>query len=131
MKNLLKEAAGYAAASGCALLLDMTILWSLVHYLSVEYVVAATISFLAGSIVAYHLSIHIAFKHHRLLDRRAEFLTFVMIGAAGLTVNAAVIYAVVKYLGLHFMFAKFIAAGFTFSCNFLARRQLLFVRRLS
>lgn len=129
MKILFREAVGYATASGCALILDMTILWVLVRFLSLEYLAASTISFLAGAVVAYELSVNLAFKQHRLQDRRAELVSFVAIGAAGLVINAAVIFVMVRYVGLHYLIAKCVAAGFTFICNFTARRQILFVRR--
>jgi putative flippase GtrA len=131
MRILFKEALGYAAASGCALLVDMVLLWALVHFGSSGYLPAASTSFLAGSLVAYELSVKIAFKQHRLLDRRAEFAGFVAIGAVGLSVNACVIFVAVNYWALHYMIAKCTAAGFTFTCNFMVRRQLLFVRRSS
>ena len=126
MKTLLKEATGYLAASGCALLVDMSILWWLVHDVHVGYEVAAAASFLAGAVVAYQLSVRIAFRHRRLRDRSAEFASFVAIGAAGLAVNAAVISIAISGLGLSLMPAKCVAAVFTFTCNFLLRRQLLF-----
>jgi len=131
MKILFREAFGYAAASGCALIVDMTILWMLVHFLSWNYLAAATASFLAGAVVAYELSVKLAFKQHRLQDRRAELLSFVAIGAMGLAVNAAVIFVMVRYLGLYYLIAKCVAAGFTFMCNFIARRQILFVKQPS
>jgi putative flippase GtrA len=126
MKIFVKEAAGYLVASACALVVDMTILWVLVRFFSVGYLAAATASFLVGACVAYVLSVKFAFKQHRLSDRRAEFLTFVAIGTAGLAINSGVIYLAVQYLGLHYLLAKCVAAGFTFSCNFIARRQILF-----
>jgi putative flippase GtrA len=128
MNTFLKEARGYGAASACALSVDIGILWVLVHFFSWGYVGAAIVSFLAGATVAYGLSIKLAFKHHRLRDRRAEFISFVAIGGAGLAVNSSVISVAVRYFGLHYLIAKCIAAGFTFICNFLARRHLLFVR---
>jgi putative flippase GtrA len=131
MKILFREAFGYAAASGCALIVDMTILWMLVHFLSWNYLAAATTSFLAGAVVAYELSVKLAFKQHRLQDRRAELVSFVAIGATGLAVNAAVIFVMVRYLGLYYLIAKCVAAGFTFMCNFIARRQILFVKQPS
>jgi putative flippase GtrA len=131
MKILFKEAIGYAAASGCALIIDMAILWVLVRYFSWNYLAAATTSFLAGAVVAYELSIRLAFKQHRLQDRRAELLSFVAIGIVGLGVNAAVIFIAVRFFGLHYLIAKCVAAGFTFLCNFIARRQFLFVRHSS
>jgi putative flippase GtrA len=129
MSKLLREALGYGAASLCALTVDMGILWTLVHFFSWEYLAAATASFLAGAVVAYLLSVKIAFKEHRLRDRRAEFASFVGIGTIGIAVNAGVMSMAVRYFGLHYIIAKCVAAGFTFTCNFAVRRQMLFVRR--
>jgi len=129
MNAFLREAAGYGAASLCALAVDMAMLWTLVHFFSWEYLAAATASFLAGAVVAYLLSVRIAFKEHRLRDRRAEFASFVGIGTIGIAVNAGVMSLAVRYFGLHYIIAKCVAAGFTFTCNFVARRQMLFVRR--
>jgi putative flippase GtrA len=128
MKGLTLELAGYGAASICALAADMSVLWILVQFFSVGYVLAATLSFLAGACVAYTLSIRWAFKEHRLSDRRAEFLGFVVLGTLGLGINAVIVAVGVKYLGLHYLLAKCVAAGCTFMCNFAVRRQLLFVR---
>jgi putative flippase GtrA len=128
MKDLAQQLAGYGAASICALAVDMTLLWILVQYLSLGYVLAATLSFLAGASVAYALSVRLAFKEHRLRDRRAEFLGFVALGTLGLALNAAIVALTVKFLGIHYLMAKCTAAGCTFMCNFTIRRKMLFVR---
>jgi putative flippase GtrA len=129
MNTFLREAVGYGAASVCALAVDMAILWTLVHFFSWDYLAAATASFLAGAVVAYLLSVKIAFKEHRLRDRRTEFASFVGIGTIGIAVNAGIMSIAVRYFGLHYIIAKCVAAAFTFTCNFVARRQMLFVRR--
>jgi putative flippase GtrA len=129
MNTFLREAAGYGVASLCALAVDMAILWTLVHFFSWEYLAAAAASFLAGAVVAYLLSIKIAFKEHRLRNRRTEFASFVGIGTIGIAVNTGIMSLAVRYFGLHYIIAKCVAAGFTFTCNFVARRQMLFVRR--
>jgi putative flippase GtrA len=129
VRVFLRELLGYGAASACALVVDVAVLWTLVHFFSWGYLLAATTSFLVGAIVAYQLSTAIAFKQHRLASRKTEFVSFVAIGSVGLVVNAAVIFVGVNLLGLHYLVAKFVAAGFTFTCNFIARRQILFVRR--
>ena len=126
MKKLIKEATGYLAASAIALAVDMGILWVLVDFFSCEYLTAATASFLAGATVAYVLSLKLAFKQHRLQDQRAEFFGFVAIGALGLIVNTGIMFLAVKYFGLQYLLAKCVAACFTFVCNFIARRQVLF-----
>jgi putative flippase GtrA len=128
VRQFLKELLGYGAASACALVVDVTILWALVHFLTWGYLPAATTSFMVGAVVAYLLSTTIAFKQHRLTSRRTEFTSFVAIGGIGLLVNVAVISIGVNLLGLHYLIAKCVAAGFTFTCNFIARRQILFVR---
>jgi putative flippase GtrA len=129
VNNFFRETLGYAAASACALIVDMTALWLLVRFLALGYLVAATVSFLIGALVAYEISVRLAFRHHRLLDRRAELAAFIIIGAGGLGINTLVIFVCVDYFGLHFLFAKGIAAGFTFACNFIGRRQILFAPR--
>jgi putative flippase GtrA len=126
MKRLLREFSGYGAASAAALAVDMGLLWALVH-VGMHYIAASTLSFTAGAVVAYWLSITLAFRQHRMRNRRVEFLGFVAIGVIGLTINTSVIYTAVQILGLHYMLAKGVAAGFTFMFNFIARRQLLFV----
>ncbi len=129
MNRLVREALGYWVASGLALIVDVSLLWCLVHFLAWDYIIAASMSFLSGAVVAYVLSLKLAFRHHRLASRRAEFLSFMGIGVAGLSVNAGVIFAMVRLFGLHLLAAKGIAGSCTFICNFIARRQLLFVSR--
>ena len=128
MKTLLKEAFGYTAASGCALAVDITVLWGLVYFLSLPYLIAAIISFLTGAVIAYVLSVKFVFNHRRLRERKIEFAAFAAIGIAGLTVNTGVIFIAVNYFGLYYIAAKCVAAGFTFTFNFFSRRQMLFVQ---
>jgi putative flippase GtrA len=129
MRQFLKELLGYGAASACEFLVDATILWALVHFLSWGYLPGATTFFLFGSIVAYQLSTTIAFKRHRLTSRKTEFAGFVAIGGVGLLVNGTVIFIGANLLGLHYLVAKCVAAGFTFTTNFVLRRQILFIRQ--
>jgi len=129
VKGLLQQAAAYGGASVCALAVDMGILWALVHFFAWEPLWAATVSFLAGVVIAYLLSVRFAFKEHRLKSRRTEFAGFVAIGTVGVAINAGVMSIAVRCFGLHYIMAKCVAAGFTFSCNFVARRQILFIRR--
>jgi putative flippase GtrA len=131
MNVIFKEGFGYLVASACALFVDVSILWILVQYFSWSYLAAASTSFIAGVAVAYAFSVTLVFKQRRLTDRRAEFLSFAAIGVIGLAINAAIIFLAVKFFGLHYLIAKCIAAGFTFVCNFVSRRQFLFVQRAS
>jgi putative flippase GtrA len=92
---------------------------------------SAAVSFLSGAVVAYWLSISFAFRQHRQRDRRVGLLCFVAIGMGSLIINAAVIGFRVRFLGLRYLLAKCVAAGFSLSFCFLARRQPRFVVGLS
>jgi putative flippase GtrA len=129
MRTVIREAVAYIAVSACALCVDVTILYVLVHYFSWWYLAAATVSFLVGLFLAYALSVALVFKYRRLKDRRLELVSFAAIGIVGVAINAAAMAVGVKCLGLHYLVAKSGAAGFTFLWNFTVRRQFLFVRR--
>jgi putative flippase GtrA len=129
MKTVVQEVIRYSAVSACALIIDITVLFILVHYLSWWYVAGATMSFLVGLLFGYVLSITLVFKYRRLQDPRVEFASFVGIGLVGVAINAAVMTLGVTILGVHYLIAKCGAAGFTFVWNFVARRQFLFVQR--
>lgn len=131
MRRFYKEACGYLAASLLALCADVAVLAALVHYLDYPYLLAACISFGAGLLVSYALSVTWVFEYRRIKIRQVEFASFAALGMAGLVVNLLVISLCVRMLGLHYLLAKCVAALFTFACNFLLRRQLLFVPRRS
>jgi putative flippase GtrA len=131
MKELTREVVAYGAASCCALVVDIVILWALVHFFFVWYLLAATASFASGVVVAYVLSVKLVFKHHRLKNRRMEFVGFTALGTVGMVVNAIIMFVAVKYFGLQYLIAKCVSTGFTFMCNFVTRRQLLFVLKPS
>jgi putative flippase GtrA len=128
MSTVVQEVIRYAAVSAGGLIIDITVLFILVHYLSWWYVDAAATSFLVGLVFGYLLSVTLVFKYRRLKDRRIEFVSFAGIGVVGVAINVAVISFGVNILGLHYLVAKCGAAGFTFVWNFAARRQFLFVR---
>jgi putative flippase GtrA len=129
VKLLIQEALRYGAVSALGFIVDVSILWILVHYFSWGYLWAATASFIGGLVVGYALSVTLVFKYRRLKDQRLEFASFAAIGAIGVAINAAAMSIGVKLMGLHYLIAKCGSAVFTFLWNYLARRQFLFVRR--
>ena len=126
MRNLVTEAVKYAAASAVALLVDAGLLLALTRFAGWNYLVAATVSFLAGATVAYALSVKFVFAAHRLHNRELEFAGFLLIGLVGVAVNLLVLGILHGKLGIDLMIAKGCAAAGTFLANFALRRQLLF-----
>jgi len=129
MNRFVRQATGYVGASALALALDLLLLSLLVSGLGVPYLAAAAVSFLAGTVLVYWLSIRHVFDYRRLEDWRREFAIFAGLGMVGLVVNLGVIYSLVEGLGLHYLVAKVGAAGCTFVANFLLRRWMLFLPR--
>ena len=127
MRRLAAEAAGYLAVSVLALGTDMAVLTLLVRGLSWSPLPASFVSFGAGLLVSYVLSVSWVFQHRRLRTRHIEFASFAALGTLGLGVNFLVMSVAIRWWGLHYLLAKCLAAACTFGCNFLSRRQLLFV----
>jgi len=126
MLKLLIEAVKYAAASAVAFVVDYGLLLLLTRIGHLYYLLAATLSFLAGASVAYVLSVRFVFSAHRLHDRKLEFTSFVLLGLVGVAINLLVLYVTTGRLGVDVMYAKPLAACFTCAVNFALRRQLLF-----
>ena len=129
MNRLVCEATLYAAVSAVAFATDMSALYVLVEAAGWHYLVAATCSFLAGSVVAYVLSTRLVFRYRRLDDRKLEFTVFAGIGAVGVLINGIVMYVLVESFGTQYLVAKVVSASLTFGTNFLLRRWALFSPR--
>ena len=121
-----RELAAAVPTSVLALALDVCVLHTLVAFCGWHYLPAATLSFTAGVVLAYGLSVRFVFQHRRLTSKATEFAAFALVGIAGLVINAAVIAFAVEILGQHYLTGKGLAAGTTFLFNFAVRRRLLF-----
>ncbi len=126
MPKLFTEAAKYAAVSAVAYVVDTGLLLILTRHAGWYYLLAATVSFVAGATVAYVLSVRFVFSAHRLRNRRLEFTSFVLLGLCGVAITLLVMLVTVGRLGMALLYAKALAACFSFVANFALRRQLLF-----
>ena len=129
MRAVLRESAIYSLGAGAAFAVDLALLYAQVELLEIHYLVAATVSFLAGTAVVYWVSIRHAFEHRSVEDRHVEFIYFASIGVAGVILNLLLMAALVGGVGLHYLLAKTGAATVTFVANLSARKWLLFARR--
>ena len=125
MKGL-REVLVYGAGAAAAFAVDVALLAALVELLGVHYLLAATVSFTAGTVVVYLVSVRYAFAYRRFNRANVEFTIFAALGGVGILVNLLVMYAGVQGLHLHYLLAKILAAGVTFSTNYGTRRLLLF-----
>lgn len=126
MKQIARELFLYGLASGVAFAVDVALLAGLVELAGIAYLPAAVLAFVAGGLVAYALCVRFIFRFHRVEDRRIEVVAFVALGLVGLLVNSGGIVIGVELIGLHYLVAKFVAAGASFLVNYLLRRLALF-----
>ena len=118
----------YTGASAAALLIDAGLLTLLVGHLGWPYLAAAATSFVTGGVFLYVLSVNFVFRFRRIDNPVVELPLFVALGLVGLSVNIVVMFAAVETLHAHYLVAKAMAAGCTFTVNFLLRRNLMFSR---
>lgn len=110
-------------ASGA--LIDFGVLYSLVQFLWVHYIAAATISFLLAVANNFFWNKYWTFRDR---DRRLgrQFFQFLIVSTIGLGLNNTVLCALVEGVGLWYMWAKVFATGLVWAWNFTANKYWTF-----
>ena len=116
----------YIFVGGLAFLVDYGLLFLLTEAAGMHYLFSATLSFIAGLLTNYFISIRWIFRQSKLQSRLTEFLIFGIIGIIGLGLNNLFLYALTEYLHLHYLLSKLITAAIVMLWNFLGRRIILF-----
>lgn len=126
MKRLFIDMFRYGIISVVALAVDFGLLMFLNYSLHVNYLIAATISFLAGLVVNYLLSHNRVFTDPKITSKSMNFIAFGSIGVIGLLFNNVIMWVSHDITHLSVAISKIIAVVIVFFWNFLARRQFLY-----
>jgi putative flippase GtrA len=136
--NVLIQFMRYGLVGGIAFIADFGVLFlfTTFPFFQIHYLLAASISFLAGLTVNYILSIRWVFAVHTIKNRKLEFLLFGFIGFIGLGMNALFIWfftdiffanvVIISGKQIKILLSKIISTAFVFIWNFLARKITLF-----
>ncbi|HXH50497.1 MAG TPA: GtrA family protein [Terriglobia bacterium] len=116
----------YLFVGGFAFVCDTFTLFSLTHFVKVNYLVSAPIGFLVGTTVTYVLSRTWVFQRRTLKNTSAELTIFVLIGVVGLGLNELILWFFQSRLGIYYLFAKGVSGVTVFVWNFGARKLTLF-----
>lgn len=116
----------YLAASVVSLGLDFGLLWLLTARGGLHYLSSAAISYSAGCVLHYALSVTLVFHARRVRDWRTESVGFFAIGLLGLAANQLVLKAAVELAGVGYLLGKVAATGVSFVLTFVTRRAVLF-----
>ena len=114
----------YLICGGTSTVCDMAVLFVLTHFLDVTHVIAATISYITGSIVNYTLNTILVFKSSGQVKR--EFSVFVTIGIFGLIWTDLIIWLLSDKLTINVMLAKVVAVIVVLNWNFFMRKKFVF-----
>jgi len=128
LKQLCGELGRYTVVGGFAFVLDFALLYALTEWGGIHYIVSASISFSAGLVFNYVLSIAWVFEKRCCSNTRLEFFLFFMVGIGGLILTDIFMATLTPLLKNNYMLAKFITVFFVYLWNFFLRRQLLFAQ---
>lgn len=116
----------YGFAASVSLAIDFGLLIILKEYAYAHYLLAATISFIAGLLTNYFLSNLWVFNSSKLSSKRREFLIFTIIGLIGLGLTDLLLWILTSIIGLYYVLSKSIATVIVYFWNFGARKKILF-----
>ena len=101
----------------------MVFLTELIH---VPYLTSACVSFVAGLVTSYYLSIYWVFRRRKLARVHTEFLVFVFVGVIGLGLNQLVMWGLTERFAWYYLWSKIVAVIVVFFWNYGVRKWLLF-----
>lgn len=115
----------YACVGATASVIDLGLLYIFVEYGKIPILLAATLSFVFAVFVSFFLHKFFTFK---VRDGNAfrQYAKFFLTSCVGLGLNTLILYVLVYKVGIWYIFAKIIAAGFVFIWNFSVNRYWTF-----
>lgn len=91
-----------------------------------NYIVAASLSFCAGAVVNFSLSVRWIFFEPKVSKRHQEFIAVIVIAILGLAANDVLLGFLTSAIGLYYVYSKLIATAIVFFWNFFVRKWLLY-----
>lgn len=107
-----------------AALVDVGVLVALKELLSVDVLIASTVSFCASVVVNYLLSMTFVFKSKNQ-GRLKEFILFLLLSIGGLGLNQLILWIGVRFTSVYYLIVKFLAMVIVPVYNFVTRKIFL------
>ena len=125
MKKLMTQIIRFAVVGVVAFLIDFVLLVFLTEVIRIDYIISATISFIVSVVFNYIASMRFVFEHREELDRKQEFVTFIVLSVIGLLINDALMWLGVTAISIDYRAIKIIATGVVMVFNFVTRKIFL------
>ncbi len=137
MNKLLQQILKFGAVGGVCFLIDFGVTMGL-KLIGVHYLLAGLCGFLVSVVANYILSFKFVFQRKEDMDRKKEFVIFVVLSAGGLLINELILYLCIDLIyaswnwlnqlineNLATAAAKIAATGVVMVYNFVTRKMFL------
>lgn len=125
MKHLIQQFMKFGVVGAIAFVIDYGLMVVLTELFGVEYLLSATISFIASVVFNYVASMRYVFTHKEGLSRRREFVIFVVLSTIGLGINDALMWVGTSLFGISYLITKIVATAIVMVYNFVTRKKFL------
>lgn len=133
--NVIIQFFRYCFVGGIATVVEGGALWLIQYFLfhekkGLHVFIAQTIAFILGLIANFFLSKLFVFQtKSERTNAAGEFLTYGVIGVAGLGIKWLMLWAFNKQLGWHYMLVWLIATAIVLIWNYAARKVILYRKK--
>lgn len=124
--RLVQQIFRFAVVGGLAFVVDFGLLLFLTEQVGLNYLVSATISFVASVIVNYILSITWVFTANKHKKASVfQIVMFFVLSTCGLFINNAIMWFSVEILAISYVIGKLVATFVVMGFNFVTRKILI------
>ena len=125
MKKLIEQILKFGIVGFIAFIIDYGLLALLTEVCGINYLMSASLSFIASVAFNYVASMRYVFRHKEGMSKTREFTIFVMLSVIGLVINNACMWAGVELCGIHYLITKLVATFIVMVWNFVTRKIFL------
>jgi len=131
VNRLIKQITGFGIVGVVCFLMDYILMIVMTEQLTIPYLISSAVSFSASTVVNYLLSMRYIFRSKKGIDKKKEFLLFVIMSIVGLGLTVLLMRVLVENFGIHYMLSKIAVTGIVMVYNFVSRKLLLDERNSS
>ncbi|SVD77448.1 uncharacterized protein METZ01_LOCUS430302 [marine metagenome] len=116
----------YSIIGGISALIDWGLFFLMAIIMEINFIVAATISFILATSANYLMGINFLFHSQIRFNKKEEIILIFFISLVGLGINLTSLYILSVWIGLGLMVSKVISSLFALSWNFSMRNNFVF-----
>jgi putative flippase GtrA len=115
----------YLLVGGLCTVLDLSLLYAFVHFLSIWYLYSATLSFVIVIGSGYFAYKHFVFRNSEK-NHKKQFTLFLIVAGVGLLINTGFMFVFVSWLNIWYMLASVMTKFIVLIWNFVANQRITF-----